>query len=1234
MIMHFIQIAGRYAGIGRAIGQKIGKDIPFVKVLTVFLLLVLLQISFSASAQTVTLSERNSPINEVFKALKKQTGYDFIYDDFILGKAKPVSIQVKDEKLDQVLQKIFSDQPLSYKIFNQTISVKLKNEEEDKNVRPTDGAFTITGKVVSSMANTPLSQATVMVKGRKTVAVTNNQGEFTLPVFMGSELVISYVGFETTEQKIKNQQPLQIVLVQKDRSLNEVVVGVNTGYQTIDPRRLTSAITTVKAKDILVPGITTIDKALEGRVPGLFVLNNSGQVGAAPKIRIRGTSTVLGSREPVWVLDGVVINSPVNIDPARINDLDFVNLLGNAVSGLNPQDIEQIDVLKDASATALYGVRAANGVIVITTKKGHAGPPTVSFSTSASYTRRPRYTDKSIYLMNSRERVDYSREIINKGITYPANINWVGYEGALRNLYNNNISYSEFQQQVNKLEQQNTDWFSLIAHDTWSSTNNVNISGGTSKLRYFASLGASNENGVIRGDKVNRYTANINLNGNITDRLMMNVSFLGNTGVRNYAASSVDALGYAYRTNREIPGYNEDGSLNYYDKLSSYGGYTSYYKFNILNEMANSRDITNNSGMMLTTNFNYKVSEALKAMVLFSYTLNNTNQEISFLENTFYAAERRASNLGEKPDPGISLMPYGGELQENNVRNTSYTVRGQLDYNKDLAGNDKHFLNVAIGSEVSSNKYNGFTSTQRGYLPERGKIFAPVDPLKYPAYANWETSENLPKVMDQMTNLLSAYFTTSYTYDNRYTINFNTRTDASNKFGTRSNEKLLPTWSVSGRWNTAQDLFPNSKQINLMAIRASYGYQGNMLDNQTPNLIIKQGATDPVTEEYFSTIYSYPNPNLRWEKTGAVNVAMDFSLFNNRLSGTLGYFYKKTTNAFLDKNITDINGRISYVVNTGNIENKGFEVALSFIPINTSGNRNGFKWRIDPQIGAVVNNLIAKAINHNQVESGSNGNPNTYNSYLSGSALFDGKAINTFYSYQFDGLSPVNGSPVFKQDDREKDGEKYAHMTNDDVFQSVMKSSGNRIPTIQGGFSNFLSYKGFTLNFNFTYSVGAKVRLMPLYTKNSTYGKTNVPLPEENASRVFVDRWKQSGDETKTTIPAILSANDYYATQQHWSAWFPYNYAANIWSMYDNSDVRVVSGNYLKLSTLALSYQLPEKLAHRCSMSNVYLTLAGTDLYTLCSKDLRGQDPSQSGFSETAQLSNRPRVSFNLNVSF
>ena len=1092
--------------------------------------------------------------------------------------------------------------------------------------------------VVKDEHGIPLPGVTVMMNGASVgfASTTNVNGVYDMLVpDVAEELVFSFVGLKTQTVKINGKTEINVVLEEDVQAMDEVVV---TGYQNIDKRMNTSAVQTLKMDEIKVAGVQRIDQLLESRVPGMIFMQNSGQVGAAPKIRVRGTSTVLGNQEPVWVLDGIVLRDPVNVSASLSNSLDFVNLVGNAISGINPEDIERIDILKDASATALYGAKAANGVIVVTTKKGKTGTPTLSYSVSGTFSPRPRYTDKSINLMNSKERIAYSREVVEKGLSYPTITNWVGYEGVLHDYYQGNITSEQMLAKIDRLETVNTDWFDLMLRDAFSHNHTLSLSGGTDNIRYYVSLGYADEAGVIKRENNERYTTNMNINGNF-NKFTFSFALAANKGERHYANSEIDILNYAYYTSRAIPAYNEDGTLFYYDKTGG-PNRNEPLAFNALNEMNNCRDVYTNSGITLTTNLGYKWNESLKGQFIFSYSINNNLQESFLLANTWYAANLRGTNYGEEMPLAIaahSAMPYGGEYRQTTTKNESYTTRFQVDFNKFLDKDQKHLINAAIGLEASSNKYYGMRQSKRGYVPERGKIFLSADYTKYPTYAEWAlTNEDARGVMtDNLTNEVSGYLTLSYTYNNAYTFNFNTRADASNKFGSRSNEKLLPVWSVSGTWDMKANLLKDVRWIDVLSPRVSFGYQGNMLDSQTPELIIEKGDMNDYFGEYSSTIAHYPNPNLRWEKTGSLNATIDFSLFQNRVRGSISYFYKKTKDAFLSKQVSDINGRNEYVINSGTLENKGFELGFNFTPIKSSGEIGAFRWDIDPQLGQVVNTLLTKAVNGNNFEKTQD--EIFYTDYLNGSALVKGEPLNTFYSYRFDGLSPEDGRPMFKGIDKDEVGEKYLKMDREEVYLEVMERSGTRVPVIQGGISNTFSYKYFSLNIHLGYSLGSKIRLLKLYGNRN--GSTIAPLPENNVRKEFVRRWQRPGDEKHTNIPGLLP-NDLYMETLSARLWWCNNdyasikFADDLWQMYDNSDLRVVSGNYLKLQSFSFNYSLPEKWCKKMYLKSASLGLTGHNVYTWCSSKLKGQDPSQSGSSDKLNLSLRPSYSISLRVSF
>ncbi len=656
----------------------------------------------------ITLSGKELPLEQVLAEVRKQTGYSVFYTKKTLQDSKPVTFEAKGMPVKEFMGMILKEQPVEAVFENTSIMIIPKGTKME--------LLPVEGFVRDSISGDPLPGATVAVYTKGRFATADSKGHFNVSVLMGDNLLVTFLGYKPILYKVTDvSKKIYIQLSSQETALKEVTV--TNGYQQIDSRKLTSAITTLKAADIVTPGMFSIDQALEGRVPGLFVMNNSGTLGASPKIRIRGTSTILGSREPVWVVDGVVVNDPVSIDPQTINDLDFVNRLGNAISGLKPYDIEQIDVLKDASATALYGVRAANGVIVITTKKGKPGPPVVNYSNATTITPRPRYTDRNVDLMNSRERVDFSRDLIANGATYPTNINWVGYEGALNALYTGKYNYDQFQQAVHALETNNTDWFKFIARDAVSTQNNLSISGGNDKLNYFASLGAATQQGNLKGEGINQYTAFVKLNANITKKLSWGLNLRNNTEKRNYVAASVNALNYGYNTSRAIPAYNDDGSLNYYSKYDPVSGL--YLNYNVLNEMQHSRDITNTSGINLQTNLNYKFNQAFNGTFLFSYVNNNTNEELTYDENTFYAASLRQSEYQVTPNPMLTKMPYGGERTLTTSRNSSYLVRGQITYGDAIGANQRDRVDLLLGTEISSNAYKGVQTVRRGYLPDR-----------------------------------------------------------------------------------------------------------------------------------------------------------------------------------------------------------------------------------------------------------------------------------------------------------------------------------------------------------------------------------------------------------------------------------------------------------------------------------------------------------------------------------
>ena len=382
-----------------------------------FLLLMLLPLMAMAQQQHFSGSFSNEKLENVLQTIKKKTGVKFVYNSAVVKNAGHVTATADNETVKGFLDRILPKLQL-VSTWQDDVCV-IRSSQKGKLIH-------VYG-VVTDYNNDPLPGVSVRGRDSKIHTVTDENGKYNITATEQEVLTYNFIGMK---QRIVVCDRANIdVKMQEDIEYVDDVVVI--GYQDIDRSKLTSSVTSLKMSEIQNPGLTTIDKMLEGHVPGMIYMQNSGQVGATPKIRIRGTSTLVGNREPVWVLDGIVLNDPVPVDPNNLNDPDFVNLLGNAISGLNPNDIDEINVLKDASATALYGAKAGNGVIVITTKKGKVGAPSVTYNGTMTYTRRPRYSDRDVYMMTSAERLDVSKELIERGMYYNNVTQWSGYEQAL-----------------------------------------------------------------------------------------------------------------------------------------------------------------------------------------------------------------------------------------------------------------------------------------------------------------------------------------------------------------------------------------------------------------------------------------------------------------------------------------------------------------------------------------------------------------------------------------------------------------------------------------------------------------------------------------------------------------------------------------------------------------------------------------------------------------------------------
>ena len=1080
----------------------------------------------------------------------------------------------------------------------------------------------------------PLVGANVRVTlGRKVwTAQTDSKGAYRVKLPAGTStaglsISASYLGMKRqTKSGRSNVAHYDFMLDDHSQSLGEAVV---TGYGTISTREKTSAITSLKMEEILMPGMTSLEQALEGRVPDMVFMQNSGEVGATARMRIRGTSTLIGNREPLWVLDGIPLSDPVDVTNEQLNDPDYINYIGNAISGINPQDIERVDVLKDAAATALYGTRAANGVIVVTTKKGEPGPPRITYNSQLKYTARPRYSDRDIYLMNSQERVQFGQELMNLHYTFPNHMTMVGYEGAYHRFVTGQTDYNGFLAEVQRAETVNTDWFKLLTHDTFNHNHTVALSGGSETARYYASLGYNREEGVQLHHNNDRYTASLNMQTRIAKVIQANIRLNANVQKKTQLPGEIDLLGYAYGTTRALPAFNNDGSYFFYQRHAYNVGTDKNeqykYAYNILNEIENAEKLYSSNGIMAALDLTYRFKTLLDLTLTTSYQRTHSDNSTWFGEKSNYAAQLRNAEYGQAPIPGdygLSDMPYGGVYNTGTNVNENFTLRAQANFRHALGEKKQHLLSASLGYEMNVSNTDGFSENTRGFFKSRGLKYVNMtaeEMNRFPKYASW-VAHNHPTLRADKTHRLSGYAIFSYSYGSLFSLSANTRFDASNKFGSRSNEKFLPVWSASGMLNLKSLFLRQYDAVSDLRLRTSFGKTGNMVDNQTPNLLLRQESLDTYYGENVAKVDALPNPYLRWEQTDQWNVGVDASLFDYRLTVGVDAYYKHTKDAFDNTLVSPFNGVENYVMNGSDITNSGFSINLSAYLLKT----RDWSWLVSANYSVVYNSINTKTANKYKIEK-----------YLNGTAIMDGKSIGTFYSYNFIGLDPQNGLPLF--DDYRDRQHLLEGQPLDRIMERVGVVSGSREPNFAGSFYSTLRYQQWSLSASFNYALGNKIRKFALY-KDVLDGVSS----ENNVRKEFTHRWRKPGDERHTQLPSLISPSDpaFGDNRYHWSAATPAatqgfeTFADNYWMMYDNSNARVVSGSYLRLSNLALRYQFTRKQLKGLPFSNLAFDAAMTNVFTLKSSALEGQDPTQSGFSLQTSLSLRPSFTFGLRVSF
>ena len=1168
-----------------------------------FLLMIMFQVSTWATGfsqeSRVSLQMKDVSLEKVILELRDQTGIRFFYSIDKIKSIEHLSIVATNEMLKDVLNRLLEGTGLTYTLLDNVIVIKDITEVDQ--VRR---AVRLKGWVVDEKKQA-LPGVTIKLMGTSVGTATDSRGWFSivLPVTEG-RLEFSFVGFSTQIvdfNRTSERDTMRVILKENVVNMDEVVV---TGYQSVKKKAMAGSFSKVEAKDLVMTGSQTLEQMLQGKLPGVMVVNQSGLTGTRQKVRVRGTSTLVGNAEPVWVVDGIIQQDPLPFSTSELtnigdDNMDMIkNFIGGAISWLNPNDIQDITVLKDASATAIYGTKAANGVIVITTKKGERGRLALSYTGNFSVGEKLDY-DK-LEIMNSKQRVDLSREAYQRGAQVPNDK--IGYIGLALAYQRGEISFEDFNNGAKKLESVNTNWFDVLYQTPFSHSHSLSFSGGNDNSTYYASLGYSNNENTAKGNSQTSYTGRLNLSSTFWNKLRLNVALSGSHAETSAFASGVDPFSYAINTNRAIACYQENGDLFYYDNDGR------GYDYNILNELKYSGNENRSRNLNISVDVRWTMMEGLVFATTLGGNTTSTFGETWFTERTNYVARLRGYNYGEHDvydeEFKLSRLPYGGVLTVDENESFNYSWRGQFEYVKNLG---RHSINVMVGGELTSNKYKSYSQTNYGYMPERGLSFVDVPLGTRPnSDVNYTLNDayarTKPSVSKSLSNTISYYISGSYMFDNRYAFNFSVRGDGSNRFGQDEKEKYLPVWSVGARWNVTDEHWLQGQDLlNSLSLSATFGYQGNVVDNVSSNLIARILPLDTETGEFKMTYTKLPNPDLKWEKTRSVNLGINFSILRSKVNGSFEYYYKKTSDLITQREIPYENGEHSMYVNGGNMKNSGWDLSFSLVPVRTKD----FVWSLGFNTSKVNNEVNSEFEPRGDWKEVIGGNYNK-----------KGYPIFSFWAFRFAGLNPENGGPLF--DLSGSDSNEGAL----DVTR-YMVHVGKSEPDLTAGINMNFRYRNWALSTSFYWSTGNQCFLDSPYAEmNKTYG---MPSEYKNASTQLLKRWRKSGDEDYTNIPSIPVGENslaIYPFKDNSTALYPYE----AWAY---SDIRVVDAWYIRCNSINLSYTFPEKMIRRFAQ-NVSFSMTLTNPFQIVSSDFDSRDPEVAKGSQPLTRN----FSFSLNVSF
>ena len=1055
--------------------------------------------------------------------------------------------------------------------------------------------------------------ATVVQKGKPANGTsTDIDGKFTLHVPAGSRIIVTYMGYEPYEVAAGSGLKITLKPNSDANVLQEVVV---TGYQKVDKRLFTGATTSVDATKAKLDGVADVSRALEGRAAGVSVQYVSGTFGTAPKIRVRGATSIYGNSRPLWVVDGVILEDNVEISADDLSSGDATTLIASAIAGLNADDIESFQILKDGSATSIYGAKANAGVIVVTTKTGRKGHSQINYTGEFTYRLKPRYRDYNI--TNSQEQMGIYKEMEQKGwleFASLANSTSNGIYGQMYNLINQynttNHQYGMPNTEaarnafLREAEFRNTDWFDLLFNNNILMNHAVSITGGTDKGSFYSSISLMNDPGWYKSSRVERYTFNSNAIYQLTDKIRVKILTMDSYRKQKAPGTlsqNVDVVNGEFNRSFDINPFSY--ALNTSRTMDPNMTYRrNYTDFNIFHELDNNFIDINVLDVKFQGELNIKPiikqDQSLEINLLAAYRYSNSEQNHYVKDDSNQAKAYRAgidpedaivrsSNTYLYTDPDDpnalpeTVLPKGGMLfySKNSIAQTDFRATAQ--YMKNFGG--VHLLTIFAGAEASKVERYAQSFDGWGIVYANGNI-----PFMKHELFKQMVEENGTYFSDGSTHRRNAAFVANgnYSFKGRYILNGTIRYEGSNQMGETRQSRWLPTWNVSAAWNVFEEPFfrewKGNSKFSYAKLRASYSLTGESGPRGYANAEALYYPNRPWRQEtdamemglYLSGL---ANSELTYEKKHELDLGVDLGFINNRINVVFDWYKRNNFDLIGHLYTSGVGGQTSKYANVAELASHGVEFTLTtknFEPLRPGD----FGWTTDFTF-SYAKNKITKLISRSQVIN-----------LVPGTGFpLEGYPVRAIFSIPFMGLDS-HGVPLTMNEFHEVTDQGVNFQEFD--LLDYLKYEGPVDPLYTGGFGNNFTWKGFSLNVFMTYSFGNKLRLSQDFA--AAYSDQTA-MPKD-----FKNRWVIPGDEAYTDVPVIASRRQSYSNIYLGRAYNAYNY----------STARIADGGFIRLKEVALTYELPKSFLRHLRLNSASVKLAATNICLLyADKKLNGQDP-------------------------